>query len=791
MPIKVPAIDERRYADLLSEAIARIPVHNPEWTNFNRSDPGITIVELFAFLTESMLYRANQIPERNRRKFLSLLGLPLRAAASARGVVTFDYQRGPLATRTFDAGLEVLAGQVPFRTELGLDVLPVEGRLYLKRPVVLTDELRTAYRRLYASFLLADDTRGGPPAELQPYEVVLVDGTDPGGVDLAADTADGALWLALLAREVETAGLEEIRGELAGSTLNLGVVPVVTEADVVLPPTGTGDPAGTGHLEYAFPVVPPGGVLPADPRQRVARYAAVTARTEVNVLLEPGVVQIALPSAAGLATWTGLDPLEEGVNGFPPAIDDPALAARLVTWLRIGATSAGQGRLLWAGINATTVSQRSGVRNEALPDGTGLPDQTAQLTRAPVIPGSVRLTVVTKPSGSPPPPPRAEVWQETDDLLAAGAEVPVPDLRLPPGAPQPAPAPDKVYTLDAEAGVLRFGDGLRGSRPPAGAELRADYDYGVGRAGNVGPRTINRSPALPPEYAVTNPVRTWGGADAEAVADGERQVARHLQHRDRLVTAADFDTIARRTPGVELARVDVLPAYDPRLTPDAAGNAPGAVTLLIVPRHDLAQPDAPRPDRYALNAVCRYLDERRLVTTELILRGPVYVPIWISMGVDVAAGQSVAVVQTRVAAELRRILSPLPLAHQSGLAEPPAGALAPYAFGSAGTPDPYASPAAPYAQAGSGWPLRAPVSAAELAAFATRVDGVRLVRSLLLAAGGDAATGSVELTGLQLPRVVGIAVVPGDPLPLEQLRGAAPPEGPVPVVRVPVVPEGC
>ncbi|MEV5409794.1 baseplate J/gp47 family protein [Thermopolyspora sp. NPDC052614] len=781
MPIKVPAIDERRYADLLAEAIARIPVHNPEWTNFNRSDPGITIIELFAFLTESMLYRANRIPERNRRKFLSLLGLPLRPAACARGVVTVDYRQGPLATRTFDAGLEVLAGQVPFRTELGLDVLPVEGRLYAKRPVELTDELRTAYRRLYASFLLADDTRGGPPARLQPYETVLIDGTDPRGVDLAADTADGALWLALLARRTETAGLDEIREELAGRTLNLGVVPVVTEADVVLPPAGTGNTAGTAHLRYAFPVVPPGGVLPADPRQRVARYAAVTARAEVNVLLEPSVVQIALPGAAGLATWTGLDPLEEGVNGFPPALDDPALAARLVTWLRIGATSAGQGRLLWAGINATTVSQRSRVRDEVLPDGTGLPDQTVQLAKAPVIPGSVRLTVVTGQAGAPP---RAEVWQETDDLLAAGAEVPVPDLRLPPGAPQPPAAPDKVYTLDAEAGVIRFGDGLRGRRPPAGAELRADYDHGVGRAGNVGPRTITGAPALPPGYAVTNPVRTWGGADAETVAEGERQVARHLQHRDRLVTAADFDTIARRAPGVDLARVDVLPAYDPRLSPDVPGNAPGAVTLLIVPRHDLAQPDAPSPDRYTLNAVCRYLDERRLVTTELLLRGPEYVPIWISVGVDVTAGQSVAVVQARVAAELRRVLSPLPLAHQPGAAGPPAASFT-------GAPDAYAPPAAPYAHAGGGWPLRTPVSAAELTAFATRVDGVRLVRSLLLAAGGDAATDSVEMTGLRLPRVAGIAVTPGDPLPLEQLRGAAPPEGPVPVVPVPVVPEGC
>jgi predicted phage baseplate assembly protein len=87
MPITVaPVIDDRKYQDLLDEALARIPVHNPEWTNFNRSDPGVTLIELFAFLTENLLYRANQIPERNRRKFLSLLGVPLEPGASASGL---------------------------------------------------------------------------------------------------------------------------------------------------------------------------------------------------------------------------------------------------------------------------------------------------------------------------------------------------------------------------------------------------------------------------------------------------------------------------------------------------------------------------------------------------------------------------------------------------------------------------------------------------------------------------------------------------------------------------------
>src|SRR3989442_13380369 len=119
MPITIPSIDDRRYQDLVDEALARVPVHTPEWTNFNESDPGVTLIEVFAFLTENLLYRSNQIPERNRRKFLSLLGVPLQPATPARGLVTFSNESPDLKIVTLNDGLEVRAGSVPFRTDQG------------------------------------------------------------------------------------------------------------------------------------------------------------------------------------------------------------------------------------------------------------------------------------------------------------------------------------------------------------------------------------------------------------------------------------------------------------------------------------------------------------------------------------------------------------------------------------------------------------------------------------------------------------------------------------------------
>ncbi len=49
MPIKIPSLDDRRYQQLVEESLARIPTHEPEWSNFNASDPGVTLIQLFAF----------------------------------------------------------------------------------------------------------------------------------------------------------------------------------------------------------------------------------------------------------------------------------------------------------------------------------------------------------------------------------------------------------------------------------------------------------------------------------------------------------------------------------------------------------------------------------------------------------------------------------------------------------------------------------------------------------------------------------------------------------------------
>lgn len=767
MPITPPALDDRRYAQLVDDTLARARVHTPEWTNFNQSDPGVTLVQLFAFLTENLIFRANQTPERHRAKFLQLLRVPLAPASAASGLVSISNERGAARAELLPAELEVQAGSVPFRTQFGLDVLPVEARVVFKRRLAApSDQLRDYYRLLYASY------QQTLPDMLDLYETVALDRRVVDSVDLNADSVDNALWVALLARQNDLPDSaadpwKSLREQIGGRTLMLGVVPALDATQAVLEPGGNAQPRQL--LQFALPSVGPDRRVPRDSADQPApTYRQLVPRTEVDLLTVPGVVQLSLPAADQLRLWDGVDPLEGGVGDMPPTLDDPALADRVITWLRISAPGAAKARLEWVGINTVPVLQVERIAAEPLPDGDGTPDQQRQLARAPVLYDTVQL--VTRAGGDAP-----LAWTPIDDLAAAGPEVPVSDPRAPARPTPDDDDPTEVFELDAEAGTLRFGDGLRGRRLPLGARVYAAYGFCQGALGNVAEGAINSAAQLPSGFTVGNPVRTWGGADAETVANGEKQVRRYLQHRDRLVSVDDFEAIASRTPGVQIGRVEVLPAFHPDLVPAEPGGAPGVVTLMAIPRYDPGQPDAPRADRLFLNALCRYLDPRRLVTTELVLRGADYKGIWISVGIEAAAGYSVAQVVNDVKQRLQEVLAPV----GADAAQPRATPLF-----TPRTTDP-----------SRGWPLRMAVSSRALLAEVARVAGVVSVADVLLAEGTLAPADSVAMSGLQLPRVLGISVVSGEPMAMAALRGDATATTPDPTLArrlpVPVLPETC
>src|SRR5436190_12402261 len=137
MPIRPPALDDRAFHDLVDEALSRLPAHVPEYSDPRPGDPGRTLIELFAWLTDTLLYRANLIPERQRLAFLRLLGLPMKAAVPARGIVAVSFTDKAITTIQVMQPHATVKGPVRFETESEITVLPLWGEAYYKRS--LTD----------------------------------------------------------------------------------------------------------------------------------------------------------------------------------------------------------------------------------------------------------------------------------------------------------------------------------------------------------------------------------------------------------------------------------------------------------------------------------------------------------------------------------------------------------------------------------------------------------------------------------------------------------------------------
>lgn len=313
-------------------------------------------------------------------------------------------------------------------------------------------------------------------------------------------------------------------------------------------------------------------------------------------------------------------------------------------------------------------------------------------------------------------------------------------------------------------------------------------------AGLVAIGAINKSAfPLPGGMKVASPLQTWGASDSQTASDGERNITHYLRHRDRVVTITDFRDITLETPGLNVGRVEVLPLFNPVMftAENAAQTWPGTVTVLVVPQYDQAHPDTPAPDFQFLSTIGAWLDQRRLVTTELYVRGPQYVSIWVTVGITTTRGQVREVVQHRVMDALRQYLSPLvggpPASAGPTLeADCPSGNCSSGSSGSSGN------------QQGTGWPLSTDVRTQDLMAVAMQVPGVQTVNSLYLGwkLSGDVfitKTDAVPMVGLQMPRLEGIGVSEGDADDPADLFGQQPvPGAPPPTVTpVPTLPQKC
>lgn len=596
MPLTPPVLDHRTFEQLVTELRKRIPTLTPEWTDLNESDPGITLAQLFAFMTEQLLFQVNQVPDKGLVTFLRMVGAELHPATPAIADVTFtNISLSELAPfLPIDAGTRVTTAAPPpgetapiaFETTRPFHL--VNGAL----AELLTRDCDGDFR----SHAAANESLS---ATFRPFGDAV---TGREALYLALELSDPtAAW---------PAGPLRLRVNLAGST------------EVGEPPPAPPDPAPP-RLAWSFSSgaeLGPGGV------RLVAFTPIEPAEDSTRELTRSGYLELALPEDGALRRAPG-DVLPEELRGRF------VLRAQL---LRPDAYEGEAPVLQTVRLNTVPVIHLTTIRGERLGASSGRPFQRFQLANAPIYPGSVEVEIDEASEGGGP-----RVYREVADLFAAG-----PD--------------DRVFQLIPATGVLIFGDGTSGKLPPpddggdpAGNVVATRYQFGGGLRGNVGAGTITRVTATTASVRLdaTNVLPARGGDDEEPVELGVARAPAVVRSRYRAVTAADFEALAKETPDVRVARALALPDTRPGCT---AGRSCGAVTVILVP-------NAPFEDtihepilaaEHVRRAVLRFLDERRLLTTQVFTASATYRRIEADVTLRVAPGASLA--QTRAAA-LERI----------------------------------------------------------------------------------------------------------------------------------------
>lgn len=736
MPLPLPNLDDRRFDDLVEESRARLARHLPELTQVSPGDPVHAMVDLFAWLTETLLYRANQIPERQRLAFLNLLQIPARPARPARGLVCIDAEARTGARLPPLLASESLlkAGSVSFTTVGEIQPTPLELRLLVKE--ALTDARLTALgiskeqlREQYGVGL------GEEPASFRPRS--LTAGRDP--IDLGA-ALGGTLYLALGLPKPLASKADALREKLAGITLNLGLAPLDDEPKEF---DGSADSLASEpaprKLDWDLAWWPDPEGLPDDMEWLPLEVVADSSEGGRRM----GVARLRLPRQASfLRVPEAGDPQFAGFRDTPPEPPADLAPGQLLFWLRLTCPAEPGLRLGYAGVNAVDVIGQGVARDVMLGVGDGRPDQTVALPHPDVDAASLALQV--EESG------RWMDWQAVPHFAASG-----PDSR--------------VYRLDAASGLVRFGDGLRGKRPPANMGIRAAvYRHGGGSAGNLPAQSIKELHGGSTGLKARQDWPSAGGVDAESVAEAEQRIPAFLSHRERAVTREDFRQLARDNPVNPVARAEAIPGFLPGANLAAIRrNIPGAVSVFVLPPAPTALGAAPRPGAGLLRDVYAYLAQRTLLGTELYVLSPQYQPVSLALALEVVDPATEQQVFKAVEQALLGYLWALP----------------------------------PGGPRGEGWPLGRAVEINELRTQAGRVAGVEAVNHLRLFYRdlGDGAwrelteSQALPLADYQLPELMAVNIESGEDTP-EPPRGFAPgtttprtPNG----VPVPVIPDKC
>lgn len=605
LPIK--PLDDQMFEDIVMRARRMISRQTPEWTDENLHDPGITLLELLAYMKEMQQYHMDRVPPRNVKKFLKLLGSGERDATPARALV---WVRS--SPRQFDlaTGTPFVAGEIPFETE--------------RDETIVTAEVASLITR----------TSAGVSVSREVADVHEAFGSEP----RAGDELFICLTEALPARREINLSITVakprygVRNPISGDFLPLSEIEFSYSAQggweslrVVSDETG-------GFLQSgAIRLTLPGPMGPAEqgPAQGQCALRCRLLRGEFDDIPRLELVQInALPVVQRRTLAHAMDIRASGDRREFPLRHHLALCGEADAFLQEG----DGWRRLYDRASGRADASLTVVRAQ----------ERARLSLEQAPPGEA-LRIVLSPRGIDAQRIGTGDRLPGQRIPLAGEGLLLPDVMLmeeegglfydytPVSDFDHSHPEDRHFLWDAQAGEIVFGDGRNG-RPPGGALYVVRHARTLGVEGNVRAGEIRGfDPGVVPrdlhECLLENTAHVSGGADRQTLDEALSYLRRDMAQPSCAVTLADYETIAKKTPGLVIRRACALPMPPPGVVSIAGMNA---VTIVVETGAEGGSLAAAQKEN-----LLRHLNRYRLVTTRVYVIPPEYISIQVHCDVRV------------------------------------------------------------------------------------------------------------------------------------------------------------
>lgn len=575
-------LDDQRFEQLMEMIREQIPTIQPEWTDFNYHDPGITLLELFAWLKEMQQYHMNQISEEARRKYLRLLGISPRNRQPATAQLQLIAEEKGLLLR----GSRFFADEIPFETTETIRL----------QPNAICEAVRTSAEGRVSHFSVS---KGGDVKAVVFGEQPQVGASFSIGIANPLEV-DQPCRLSFCMRDdypvkrnpipsdVDFIPLARIRVELCTAW---GFVP----ADIIEDTTHELLFSGSMTFRFSQPMVEENGLYwirlvleeaGYDTAPQVERLSLSSVEVEQTCTLslcrEKTVQDGSIILSDSLAVWGEIEVLFSSELGFV------FYEGTIQRTLENGLVRLTMNPPLENGKTVQVLCIDPAFRRESiLGEGTGFAYQMFELPRDKVRKQGFALMVETMPDSG-----CYERWEQVESLDASNKE-------------------QAHYCI--EDGFVCFGDCFKG-RAPEGRILITDCQTTLGVDGNVRPNTIRWEGGFGSVVWAENPSAAKGGTAEETIAMCAERVRNWLAQTERAVTAEDYEELVLRTAGLRVQSTRAIPAC--ALSPQESEDRETQIALAVMPYSEQGNVHA---SPAFMKNIEQMLEKHRMIGTSIVV----------------------------------------------------------------------------------------------------------------------------------------------------------------------------